>query len=96
MSKPPIGPRSYPKYDDPTWQNILVTYALVGAIPIALWIFSQPITGIVVLTTSIALFFSARGAHRLTRCYYECQQLAFEIAGKTRITVTQLPSNDPN
>jgi hypothetical protein len=69
---------------------------MVIAIPFVIWIVSQPLTGIVVLTAIVALFTGTRRAYRLARCFYDCEAFAFDVGGKARITVTQLSAEDAN
>lgn len=89
MILPPIDPRYRPAPTEPTWQNILVSYAMIAAVPALLWVVSQPPTRIVGVAAVVGLFVVARRLHRLIRCFYDCQGLAFDLGRSVRITITQ-------
>lgn len=94
MYRPPSDPRNRIAQKNPTWRNIIVSYLMVIAIPLALWAFSQPVAGAVVIAALVGLFSGARRAYTLARCFEHCQGFAFDLAGKARITVRQIPADD--
>ena len=96
MIGPLPDPRDHEIRRRPTWRNILVSYAMVAAIPLLLFVVSQPLVGSAGLATSIGLAVGARRARKLRRCFYDCQAFAFDVGGRARITVTRVPANDAN
>ncbi|WP_458208000.1 hypothetical protein [Haladaptatus sp. NG-SE-30] len=94
MFRPPLDPRDRPLIEHPTWRSVLVSYTLVAAIPILLWVVSQPLTGIVALASIAGLLTGGRRAYRLTRCFYDCQGFTFSVGGKAQITVSQIPTDE--
>lgn len=100
MYRPPHSPGS-PALDRatwhrrPTWRSILVSYATIAAIPILLWVVSEPLTGAAVLAAVVGLSIGARRAHRLVRCFHDCRALTFDLGGEVRITVAQPPTDEP-
>jgi len=79
-----------------TWRGILVGYATVAAFPLLLWVVSRPVAGTAAVATILGLITGARRAHRLVRCFYDCRVVTFDLAGDVRITVGQVPRDDPN
>lgn len=96
MHRPPLDPRDRPLIETPTWRNVLVSYAMVAAIPLLLWVVSQPLVGSVTLAAVVGLLVGGRRAYRLTRCFYDCQGFTFDLGGKAQITVTQIPIDEAN
>jgi hypothetical protein len=94
MIRPPLDPRDRPLVDRPTWQSVVASYALVAAIPFLLWLVSSPVAGTVTLAAIAGLFVGGRRAHRLVRCFYDCQQFTVDLLGRARITVAQTPANE--
>jgi len=96
MSRPPLDPRDRPPIESPTWQSVLLSYGLVAVIPLLLWVVSQPVAGIVTLGGIAGLFIGGRRAYRLIRCFYNCQEFTFDLLGRARITVAQIPATEAN
>ncbi|MFC4450136.1 hypothetical protein [Halorussus aquaticus] len=94
MYRPPSDSRESAIVEEYTWSDILLSYAVVAAIPAALWFVSQPLTGTVLLAVVAGLVVAARRAYELVRCFYDCPGMAFDLGGKARITVTQIPTDD--
>jgi len=94
MYKPPRDPRDRPLIEQPTWQRVFVSYAMIAVIFLLIWGVSQPRAGVVVLAAIVGLFIGGRRAYRLTRHFYDCREFTFELGGKIKITVTQLPTGD--
>ncbi|WP_433630187.1 hypothetical protein [Halomicrococcus sp. NG-SE-24] len=69
---------------------------MVAAIPLLLWVVSQPLVGSVTLAAVVGLLVGGRRAYRLTRCFYDCQGFTFDLGGKAQITVTQIPIDEAN
>lgn len=96
MSSPPPDPRASPVPDEPTWRAILVSYAVMVAIPLALWAVSQPVAGTVALAGLAGLFVGARRAHGLVRCLSDCGGFAVDLGDAIRVTVVQSSADEPN
>lgn len=94
MFRPPHDPHDPPRITNPTWWSILVSYALVAAIPLLLWAITNPLAGTVSLVGVAGLIIGGRHAYRLRRCFYQCQELTFRLGETAQITVTQLPTDD--
>ncbi|QLG29170.1 hypothetical protein HUG10_17260 [Halorarum halophilum] len=73
-----------------------MSYATIAAIPILLWVGSQPLAGAAMLAAVVGLLVGVRRAHRLVRCVHECRALTFDLGGEVRITVAQHPTDDPS
>lgn len=89
MYVPPIDPRDDPLTDRPASRGILVIYAALFAFPVLLWIVSQPLVGGVVLVTVVGSAIGVRRAARLARCFYDCGGVAFDLAGRVRVSLTR-------
>lgn len=96
MIRPPHDPRDRSLIDQLTWRSVLVSYALVAAVPLLLWALSNPLPGIVTLGGVAVLVVGGRHAYELHRCFYHCQKLTFQFGETAQITVTQLPTDDAN
>jgi len=94
MYRPPRDPRNHQVPQVPSWRGILVSYVLVAAIPLLLWVVSQPVTGTVVLAAIGGLFISARRGLRLAHCFYDCGGFAFNLGGKVQVCIVQPSIND--
>lgn len=96
MQRLPPDPRYYPPNDRLTWQTVLVSYTMLAAIPLLLWVVSYPLVGSAVLAAVVGLFIVARRASELVRCFYECQRFTFDLGRTVQITVTRCTVDDPN
>jgi len=96
MFRPPLDPRDRPLTDEPTRRNVVVSYALVAAVPLLLWAVSYPLASVVAFGTIAGLFTGGRRAYRLIRCFHDCQRFAFDLGGTARITVTNIRVDDAN
>lgn len=96
MFRPPLDPRDRPLVEQPTWRSVLVSYAVVAAIPLLLWVVSRPLAGTVTLGAVAGLIVGGRRAYGLTRCFYDCQGFTFDLVGKAQITVARIPADEPN
>lgn len=96
MFRPPFDPRDRPLIDRPTWRSVLVSYATMAVVPLLLWAVSRPLEGTVTLVGIAVLCVGGRRVHRLRRCFYECQKLTFDVAGKAQITITQISADEAN
>lgn len=96
MIQPQHDPRDRPLIEQPTWRSILVSYALVAAVPLLLWAISNLLAGTVTLVGVTALVIGGRHAYKLRRCFYRCQKLTFQLGEIAQITITQLPTDDAN
>lgn len=96
MVRPPLDPQDPPLIESPKWRSVFASYALMAAIPLLLWIVSQPVAGTVTLAGIASLFIGGRRANRLVRCFYDCQRLTFDLLGRAQITITQIPTEKTN
>lgn len=95
MRDPNRDPRRRSVPDQPTWDTVLLSYAMVAAIPVVLWIAANPVIGLVAVGAIASLGFGARKAAGLVRCFYECRRLAFDVGDVARITVCRRPAEEP-
>lgn len=89
MYVPPIDPRDPTESTQPTWQNVAISYALLGAVLLSLWVISNPVAGTAALTAFAVV---AVGGHRtvgLVRCLRDCGAFAFDPVGDVRVTVSR-------
>lgn len=96
MFRLPISPRDRPSKPPLTWRSVVVSYALTAGIPLLLWVVMNPLAGSVMLAAVASLYVGGRRAARLIRCFYDCKGFTFDLLGRARITVTQVPTNDVN
>lgn len=96
MIRPPHDPHDLPRTTNPTWRSILVSYALVAAIPLLLWAISNPFAATVSLVGVAGLLIGGHHAYKLRRCFYQCQELRFRLGETAQITVAQLPTDETN
>lgn len=89
MYVPPTDPRDRPATKQPTWRNVLESYALIAAVAAALWLFSNPVTGAVLLTAIAGLALAGRRAVTLARCARNCRRFAVDLLGDVRLTITK-------
>jgi hypothetical protein len=95
MQVPPPGPRYRPNAREPTLQSIVAAYAVAVAVPVLLWVGSNPLAGAATLAVIAGLVTTVRRAVRLVRCFYDCRGLAFDLGGRVRITIAQTPVDGP-
>lgn len=86
MYEPPLDPRDPRASDEPSWRAVLVSYAAMAAIPLFLWVFSQPLAGTVVGAVAV-LIVGLRRASRLVHCFVDCGGLAVDVGGKVRVCI---------
>lgn len=86
--------RGYDALNHPTWGSVLVSAALVAAVPVLLWIGSRPLAGAVGLGTVGGLAVVAPPAYRLARCASRCRRFAIDVGDSVRITVTKPPADE--
>lgn len=95
MNRPPLDTRDRPERKSPTWGGVVVSYALVAAIPMLLWVVSSPVAGVAALAGAGALLVAGRHSYRLLRCYRECEAMTVALLGRARITITQMEDGEP-
>lgn len=66
-----------------------MSYGLVLAFPVLLWIMSNPGAGVVILAAISGLVLLVREGLRLVRCFYDRGEFSFNLGGKIQITITQ-------
>lgn len=96
MLIPPLDPGDVPIVEQPSWRSLLVSYALVAAVPLLLWVVAHPVGGIVAAAGIAGLFVGGRRAYRLVHCFAECGGFSFQLGSIARITVSQLASDEAN
>ena len=87
--RPPSEARDRPAYRQPTWRNILVSYAMLAAIPVLLWVSVQPLTRLSLVGVLVAGALVARRLHALASCLAECRALAFDLGGAVTVTISR-------
>lgn len=93
MPRPP-DPRYRPPPEEPTWGSILTGFAMVAAIPLFLWVATNPLAG-VLLATLAGLVVGARRAVHLARCAPACRQLTVDLGRTVQVIVTTRWDCDP-
>lgn len=94
MYQPPFDPRDSSAARTPSWRGVFARYAILAAVPVALWAVSQPVTAALTLGAVAALGIVTRRGYGLARCFYDCEAMTFDLGGTARITVTQTPTDD--
>lgn len=89
MSRPPRDPRQYRTTTEPTWEGIIITTAVVLAVPLAFWLASHPFAGGAVLAAGAGVVLGGRRALRLRRCLEECGGFAVDLGGDVRVRVSR-------
>lgn len=89
MTRPSRDPRQYRTPTEPTWSGIIVSTAVMLAIPLLLWIVSHPLAGAAVLTAGAGVVRGGSHAVRLRRCLHECGAFAFDLTDDVRVCVTR-------
>ncbi|UPV99147.1 hypothetical protein M0R88_11480 [Halorussus gelatinilyticus] len=77
-----------------TWLDVLVSYAMMLAIPVAMWAASNLVTGGIAVAATAGLLVVGRRAYELARCFSECGGFALDVGGKARITVAWTHTDD--
>jgi len=93
MTRPP-DPRFRSRPKNPSWQDVLVSYALVAAVPVLFWVASNPLAGVVGLAAALALRAGARRGAALVRCLRDCGEFAVDLGEALRVTVTRPPADE--
>jgi len=94
MARRPPDPRLRSRPKNPTWRNVLASYALVAAIPVLLWVASNPLAGGIGLAAVLVLRAGARRGADLVRCLRDCGGFAIDLGENVRISVTRPPANE--
>ena len=94
MYIPPLDPRDDPVTSLPTSRGILAIYATLAAVPLLLWLVSQPLTGAVAVVTTAGAVIGVRRTAGLLRCFRECGGFAFDVGGSVRVCVSQSQLDD--
>lgn len=87
MSSPPVGPRDRSPRHDPTWNDILVSWSLVAAIPVLLWALSAPLVAAVAVTAAGGLILAGRRALWLADCLRNCRSLSVHLGRDVHVVV---------
>lgn len=94
MQPPRRDPRRRPAHDHLSWDHVLVSYAMVAAIPALLWLASNPLAGGATALAVAGVAVGARRAATLVRYCEECRRLAVDVGDTATITVTRRPVDD--
>lgn len=88
MYEPPSDPTARTDADRLTWRRVLVSYAMMAAIPLVLWAVSEPVTAGLVAAGSAGVAVATTHARRLARCVEQCEGLAADLPGTVDVAVT--------
>ena len=94
MYIPPLDPRDDPVTNPPTSRGVLATYAVLAAVPLLLWVVSQPLTGTVAVVTIAGVVIGARRTAGMVRRFRECGGFAFDLGGSVRVCISQPQLDD--
>lgn len=92
MIRPPIDLRYRSTSRQHGQQSLLVSYAMVLAVPLLLWVIADPLPRTVFLTAFASLVIGTRRAYRLLRCFHDCGGFVLDLGDTARITVRHLPN----
>lgn len=67
---------------------------MVAAIPVLLWLVSNPLSGVATALAVAGVAAGTRKAATLVRYCEECRRVAFDVGGTATITVTGRPVDD--
>jgi len=99
MRKSLFDSRTCPDSFDPAWRELLASYALVAAVPVALWVVSRPLLGAVTIVSLVASFgglvVGARRLAELRRRLPDCGGLTVDVGETIQVTVTRGPAGEP-
>ena len=95
MHRPPPDPRQLRAPVRPTWRNILVSYAMIAVLFLALVSVSYPLLGSVSIVSLVGSAVAVRRAARLARCVRDCGGFSYDLAGGVRISVCQPRTDCP-
>ena len=88
MYEPPSDPSARIDPNRLTWRRVLVSYAMMAAIPFLLWAVSDPLAAGLTVAGSAGAVVATKHARRLAHCIEECQELALDLPGTVGVTVT--------
>jgi hypothetical protein len=91
---PPDAP-TRPLDERLTWRSILVSYAMMAAVPLLLWVAGRPLLRVTAVAAVVGAFAVARRGAALRRCFYECGGFAFDLGGSVRVTISRPRADDP-
>lgn len=94
MYHPPRDPGRGDRPRNPTWRELLVSYAVVAAIPGLLWAASNPLAGVAGAVVLLVAAGVARRAYRIVRCLATCREIVLDVGDRVRITVVRRPADD--
>lgn len=92
MFRPPLDPRQRTPSIRASWQGLLVSYAIVFAVLLLLWVIADPLPRTVFLAGIASLYIGARRTYGLIRCFYDCGGFVLDLGDRVQITVRQLPN----
>lgn len=89
MTRPPSDRPDRPARFDPTWDDVLVSYGMMAAIPLLLWVVSRPVVGALSLAVGAGVVVGARRAYRLARSVRACRTVTADLGRRVHVTVTR-------
>jgi hypothetical protein len=78
-----------------TWRSILVSYAMMAAVPLLLWVAGRPLLRATAVAAVVGAFLAVRRGAALKRCFYECGGFAFDLGGRVRVQISRPRADDP-
>lgn len=91
MYRPPPEDRARLVPEEPSWQRVVESYALVAAFFLVLWAVSNPLVGTVVIITLAGASLVAPRAIGLVRCLSRCREITVQLGRRFRITIVRGP-----
>lgn len=73
---------------DLSWRDVIASYGLLLAVPVLLWVASEPLVGTLAVATAAVAVAVGRRVHRLVRCLRDCGGFVVDLGRTTRICVT--------
>jgi hypothetical protein len=69
--------------------EVLLSYAVVGAVTVVLWVLSDPVAGLLVLASLAGLVVGLRRAAVLVRCLRTCGGFTVEVPGGIQVCISR-------
>jgi hypothetical protein len=88
MYEPPSDSNARTDSDRLTWRRVVVSYAMMAAIPVLLWAVGEPVTAGLLAAGGAGAVVATTRARRLSRCVEHCEGLAADLPGTVDVTVT--------
>lgn len=82
MVSPPLDPRHRSATIQHGPQSLLVSYAMVIAVPLLLWVVANPLPRTVFLAVFASVSIGGFRAYRMIRCFYNCGGFVLDLGGR--------------